>query len=99
MHRVTMTNEEVVQPEPIGGRGLPETEHLHLEKGPLAADGVLEGCGEGQVESFGVALEEARRWGGGGVFPCEEGLPFPPLAPAFNPPAVRPFPHPLVNPA
>src|SRR5947208_12929058 len=57
MHRVAMTNEEVVQPEPIGGRGLPETEHLHLEKGSLAADEVPEGFEDGQVESFGRSEE------------------------------------------
>src|SRR5438445_11273353 len=77
MHRVTMTNEEVVQPEPIGGRGLPETEHLHLEKGPLAADEVLEGFEDGQVESFGVDLDEAKPWDEVGVLPCEEGLHVP----------------------
>src|SRR5438128_9541094 len=81
MHRVTMTNEEVVQPEPIGGRGLAETEHLHLEKGPLGADEVLEGFEDGQVESFGVDLDEAKPWDEVGGVPCEEGLHVPSLDP------------------
>src|SRR2546426_12433262 len=73
MHLVTMTNEEVVQPEPIGGRGLPETEHLHLEKRSLAADEVLEGFEDGQVESFGVDLDEAKPRDEVGVLSCEIG--------------------------
>src|SRR2546430_11840515 len=72
MHRVTMTNEEAVPPEPIGGRGLAETEHLHLEKGPLGADEVLEGFEDGQVESFGVDLDEAKPWDEVGVLRSEE---------------------------
>src|SRR5437879_7206570 len=99
MHRVTMTNEEVVQPEPIGGRGLPETEHLHLEKGPLAADEVLEGFEDGQVESFGVDLDEAKPWDEVGVLPCEEGLHVPSLDPDLERTAVQPLDHPFVIPA
>src|SRR5439155_17657833 len=99
MHLVTMMNEEVVQPEPIGGRGLPETEHLHLEKGPLGADEVLEGFEDGQVESFGVDLDEAKPWDEVGVLPCEEGLHVPSLEPDLERTAVQPLAHPLVKPA
>src|SRR5436309_3215129 len=90
MNLVTMTNEEVVQPEPIGGRGLPETEHLHLEKRSLAADEVLEGFEDGQVESFGVDLDEAKPRDEVGVLPCEEGLHVPSLDPDLERTGVQP---------
>src|SRR6266568_4411746 len=59
VHLVAVAREEVVQLAPVGRRGLPEAEHLHLEVGTLAANQILEGLQDGQVESFGVHLDEA----------------------------------------
>src|SRR6266487_4790414 len=98
MDLVAVTSEEVVQPEPIGGRGLPETEHLHLEKGSLAADEIREGFEDGQVESFGVDLDEAKPREEVGVLPCEEGVHVLSLDPDLERTAVEPLAHPLVEP-
>src|SRR5207245_6082807 len=59
VHVVPMADQEVVQPEPVDGRRLSETEHLHLEEGSSAPDEVFEGLEHGQVEPFRVYLDEA----------------------------------------
>src|SRR5437667_8877625 len=99
MNLVTMTNEEVVQPEPIGGRGLPETEHLHLEKRSLAADEVVECLVDRQDEPLGIHLDEAKPRDEVGVSPCKEVLHVPTFHPDLERTTVQPLAQSLVEPA
>ncbi len=99
MHLVAMTNQEVVQPEAISGRGLPETEHLHLEKRSLAADEVVECLEDRQVEPLGVHLDEAKPRDQIGVSPGKEILHVPSFHSDLERTTVQPLAHAFVKPA
>src|SRR3990172_10274651 len=94
---VAMAHQKRIQLAPISGGGLPETEHLHLEVGSLAAKQLLEGLENGQVESFGVHLDEAQPPNQVGVLASEEVLQVLPLHPELEGAAVLPLAHSLVK--
>src|SRR6266581_4011637 len=99
VHLVAVAREEVVQLAPVGRRGLPEAEHLHLEVGTLAANQILEGLQDGQVESFGVHLDEAEAGDEVGMHPTQEVPQVLPVDPDLEGAAVLPLAHALVKPA